>query len=152
MEKEKISIIVPIYNVEKFLPRCVESLVNQTYGNIEILLIDDGTKDNSAIMCDEYAKKYNNVKAFHKKNGGLSDARNYGIEKATGKYIAFVDSDDFVNKDYCKILYNNLIKNDADISICDFQIFTDTSRIDENKEEITNVYTRKTNTRKSFKL
>lgn len=89
MNKDLISIIVPIYNVEEFLPRCIETLINQTYKKIEILLIDDGSKDNCGKICDEYSKKYNNVYSFHKKNGGLSDARNYGLDRAKRKIYMF---------------------------------------------------------------
>lgn len=136
-EKDKISIIVPVYNVEEFLPRCVKSILKQSYKNIEILLIDDGSTDESGTLCDNYANNNTNIKVYHKKNGGLSDARNYGIEKATGKYIAFIDSDDYVAEDYCKILYNNLIKYEADISICSF-VKTDgkNDNIGEIKEQI----------------
>ena len=144
MKEDKISIIVPIYNVEKYLPRCIESLINQTYNNTEILLIDDGSKDKSSDICDYYTKKYNNINTFHKKNGGLSDARNYGINRASGKYIAFVDSDDFVDKDYCRILHKNLIENNADMSICNIKRIVDSTKIhDNNKKEIVNVYSTK---------
>ncbi len=91
---DKISIIVPVYNVEKYLKECIESILSQTYKNIEIILIDDGSTDNSGKICDEYLKKDSRVKVIHKENGGLSDARNTGIEIASGKYIGFVDSDD----------------------------------------------------------
>ena len=95
-----ISIIVPIYNVEKYLQECIESLLKQTYKNIEIILVDDGSPDNCPQICDEFLKKDKRIKVFHKVNGGLSDARNYGLERATGNYICFVDSDDFVTEDY----------------------------------------------------
>ena len=96
MKREKISIIVPIYNVEKYLERCVDSLVNQTYENIEIILVDDGSPDYCPQLCDEYAKKDSRIVVIHKKNGGLSDARNYGLCKASGEYILYVDSDDYI--------------------------------------------------------
>ena len=95
---EKISIISPVYNVEDYLKDCVESILNQTYKNIELILIDDGSTDNSGKICDEYASKDNRVKIVHKKNGGLSSARNAGLDIATGDYIFFVDSDDFLYK------------------------------------------------------
>lgn len=101
-----ISIIVPVYNVEEFLNRCVESILIQSYKNIEILLIDDGSTDNSSKICDEYSIKDKRVKVIHKENGGLSDARNIGLENANGKYIAFVDSDDYIRKR----LYKNFIQ------------------------------------------
>lgn len=112
-----ISIIVPVYNVESYLKRCVDSLLSQTIHNYEILLIDDGSTDESGYICDIYSKKYSFVKTFHKENGGLSDARNYGIDRASGAYLTFVDSDDYVRNDYLEILYNLIIINKADISI-----------------------------------
>ena len=90
----KISIIVPVYNVEQYLERCVESLMNQSYKNIEILLINDGSTDNSGKLCDEIAKRDSRITVYHKENGGLSDARNYGVDKATADFVGFVDSDD----------------------------------------------------------
>ena len=112
-----ISIIVPVYNVEKYLKKCVDSIINQTYNNIEILLIDDGSTDNSGKLCDDYKKIDKRIKVYHKKNGGLSDARNYGINKANGKYVGFIDSDDFITKDMYEILYKSITKYDADVSI-----------------------------------
>lgn len=97
-----ISVIVPIYKVEEYLDACVQSLVTQTYKNIEIILIDDGSPDNCPVMCDNYAKDDKRIKVIHKKNGGLSDARNEGLKKATGKYILFVDSDDYIDFDTCE--------------------------------------------------
>lgn len=97
MDKKLISVIIPVYNVEKYLRRCVESVLNQTYVNLEIILVDDGSLDKSKSICDEFAQKYERVKVIHKKNGGLSSARNAGIELATGEYIGFVDSDDDVD-------------------------------------------------------
>ena len=94
-----ISVIVPIYNVEKYLTKCIESIINQTYKNLEIILVDDGSPDKSPIICDEYAKKDNRIKVIHKKNGGLSDARNYGMSLATGEYISFIDSDDYIDEE-----------------------------------------------------
>lgn len=91
------SIIVPVYNVEKYLDKCILSILNQDYNNYELLLIDDGSTDNSGHICDEYAKKYSCINVFHKKNGGLSDARNYGMKYAKGNYIVFVDSDDWID-------------------------------------------------------
>ena len=97
--RPKISIVSPVFNVEKFLARCLDSLVNQTLSDIEIILVDDGSPDNSGRICDEYAKKDDRVIVIHKENGGVSSARNVGIDKAKGKYICFVDSDDYVSKD-----------------------------------------------------
>ena len=93
MENEKISVIVPIYNVEQYLNRCVNSILNQTYQNLEVLLIDDGSPDSCGDICDKYAQTDQRIRVLHKENGGLSDARNAGMELATGAYLAFIDSD-----------------------------------------------------------
>lgn len=104
MESSKISIIVPVYKVEQYLERCVKSLINQTYKNIEIILVDDGSPDQCPKMCDDYASEDSRIKVIHKKNGGLSDARNAGLDAATGEFIAFVDSDDWVEIDFIETL------------------------------------------------
>lgn len=122
MVEEKISVIIPIYKVEKYLDKCLESVVNQTYKNLEIILVDDGSPDNCPKICDSWAEKDSRIKVIHKKNGGLSDARNVGIENASGKYLMFVDSDDYVSLDICQKLYDNLIKFDADVSMCEAKL------------------------------
>ncbi|MCB8516908.1 glycosyltransferase, partial [Enterococcus durans] len=99
----EISIIVPIYNVEQYLRKCVDSILAQTFTDFEVILVDDGSPDNSGAICDEYAKLDSRVRVIHKENGGLSDARNAGIEIAKGKYLGFVDSDDFIDKDMYEI-------------------------------------------------
>ena len=114
----EISIIVPVYKVEKLLDRCVRSILSQTYQDFELILVDDGSPDNCPKMCDEYAKEDTRVRVLHKENGGLSDARNAGILIAKGKYIGFVDSDDYIAPDMYETLYNNLIENNADVSVC----------------------------------
>ena len=114
----KISIIVPVYNVEQYLERCVESILKQTMTNFELILINDGSSDNSGQVCDELAKRDSRIVVYHKENGGLSDARNYGIDKATSDYVGFVDSDDFVDEDMYEILLSNLLKYDSEISFC----------------------------------
>lgn len=114
---ECISVIIPVYNVEKFLDRCMESVVNQTYKNIEIILVDDGSTDSSGTKCDEWEKKDSRVIVIHKENSGLSGARNSGLERASGKYVLFIDSDDCVNKDICHKLHGMLTENEADIAI-----------------------------------
>ncbi len=116
--EELISIIIPVYNVEKYLNRCLESVINQKYRKLEIILIDDGSTDNSGKICDEYALKDSRIKVIHKKNDGVSVARNTGIKIAKGNYIGFVDSDDWIHPDMYKKLYQALIKNQADISCC----------------------------------
>lgn len=126
--KDKISVIVPIYNVEKYLDRCVKSLINQTYKNIEIILVDDGSPDKCPEMCDYYATEDYRIKVIHKENGGLSDARNVGIEKSTGSYISFVDSDDWVEEDFIEELYNNIKRENADISIIGYTLIWDSGK------------------------
>ena len=115
-----ISVIIPVYNVEKYLSRCLESVMKQTYRNIEIIVVDDGSPDNCGKICDEYALKDDRIIVIHKKNAGVSCARNDGIEKAKGKFICFVDSDDYVMPDYIEKLYNVLVDNNADIVTCDY--------------------------------
>ena len=101
----KISIIVPIYNVEKYLERCINSLINQTYKNIEIILVNDGSTDNSLIICEKYKNIDSRIILVNKENGGLSDARNVGIDNSSGNYITFIDSDDYIDDDYVYTLY-----------------------------------------------
>ena len=118
----RLSIVVPVYNVEKYLDKCLNSLVNQTISDYEIIVVNDGTKDNSQVIIDGFVEKYPNlVRSFIKENGGLSDARNYGIKYASGKYLAFVDSDDYVELDY----FNNVVKmaeeNDYDLVVSDLE-------------------------------
>lgn len=119
-EKELISVIIPVYKVEQYLDRCVKSVVDQTYKNLEIILIDDGSPDNCPQMCDKWEKSDFRIKVIHKKNGGLSSARNTGIEIAKGKYIAFVDSDDYIQKEMYEKLYEAIEKYKADMAICNF--------------------------------
>lgn len=114
----EISIIVPVYNVEKYLKKCVDSILNQTFKDFELILVDDGSPDSSGAICDQYAEKDSRVKVIHKKNGGLSDARNAGIEVAKGKYLGFIDSDDYIAEDMYELLHNNIVRENADLSIC----------------------------------
>ena len=121
---ELITIALPVYNVENYLKRCMDSVLCQTYQNLEIILVDDGSVDGSGKMCDEYAKKDKRVKVIHKENGGLSSARNAAIEIAKGEYITFVDTDDWIEPTYVEELYDAIKKYDCDMSICGFaQIF-----------------------------
>lgn len=115
---DKISVIVPVYNVENYLRRCVDSIINQTYKNLEIILVDDGSPDNCPVICDEYAQKDSRIKVIHKENGGLSSARNCGMDMATGEYIGFVDGDDWIESDMYKFLIENAEKYNSEISIC----------------------------------
>ena len=116
--EELISIIVPIYNTKKYFERCINSLINQTYNNIEICIVDDGSSDGSEILCDEYAKKEKRIKVYHQENSGPAIARNKGLEMATGDYIFFVDSDDYIHPETFDYLLKELKKYDADISCC----------------------------------
>lgn len=120
-----ISLIVPIYKVEAYLDRCVRSLVAQTYQNLEIILVDDGSPDNCPAMCDAWAERDSRITVIHKENGGLSDARNAGMEIAAGEYIAFVDSDDWVSVHYIEALYRAVQKTGAEIAACDVVVAYD---------------------------
>lgn len=120
------SIIVPVYNVEKYLPECIESILRQTFEDYEIILVDDGSKDRSGLICDEYAKKYQNVKAVHKSNGGSSDARNVGTQASLGEYIIYIDSDDYIiSEDFLKDVYTLAKRNNTDIILYKFRKFND---------------------------
>ena len=119
-EKALISIIIPVYKVEKYLEKCIQSVINQTYENLQIILVDDGSPDNCGKICDEYAERDQRIEVIHKSNGGLSDARNKGLEIAKGEYIGFVDSDDYIEADMYEVLYNLLKQYNADVSICNF--------------------------------
>ena len=115
---EKISVIVPVYNVEQYLERCVDSIISQTYTNLEIILVNDGSTDNSGKLCDELAKKDERIRVIHKENGGLSDARNRGIDEAESDLVGFIDSDDYIDSDMYEVLLKNLNNTDADLSMC----------------------------------
>lgn len=115
--KIKVSVIVPIYNVDKFLPKCIESIINQSHKNLEIILVDDGSPDSSGKIADEYAMKDNRITVIHKENSGVSAARNSGIDVATGEYICFADGDDYLMNDYVEYLLNLSVNNNADISL-----------------------------------
>ena len=115
--KDLITVIIPVYNVEKYLEKCLKSILEQDYNNLEILLIDDGSTDNSSKILDDYAKIDGRIKVIHKANDGVSSARNIGLKYAKGKYICFADSDDYLSKDYVSYLYNLILKYDADISL-----------------------------------
>lgn len=119
-----ISIVVPVYNVEKYLNRCIDSLINQTYKNIEIILVNDGSTDNSGVMCDEWVAKDERIKVIHKKNAGLGYARNSGLEICKGKYIAFVDSDDFVETSMLETMLSSMLKYNANTCYCSFNIYS----------------------------
>ncbi len=127
---KKVSVIVPVYNVEKYLKKCLDSLVNQTLKEIEIIVVNDGSPDNSQKIIDEYSKKYNTIHSYSKANGGLSDARNFGIKYASGEYIAFVDSDDYVALDMYEKMYNKAKTENYDMVVCDLNyIYEETGNI-----------------------
>ena len=121
MEKNQtVSLIIPIYNKEKYLKRCLDSVVNQTYRELEILLVDDGSTDASRSICEEYAKRDTRIKVIPKENGGVSSARNLGMEHSTGTYLAFADPDDFIHLEFVERLKNLLEQTGAEISFCPF--------------------------------
>lgn len=121
-----ISIIVPIYKVEKYLDECIRSVVSQTYKNIEIILVDDGSPDSCPGICDAWAEKDSRIRVIHKENGGLSDARNVGMASSTGTFIAFVDSDDILEPEYIEYMYRAICETGADLAQCRYQQFTGT--------------------------
>jgi glycosyltransferase involved in cell wall biosynthesis len=118
---ELISVIIPVYNVEKYLKRCIDSIINQTYRNLEIILIDDGSNDNSSNICDEYQNRDNRIIVIHKKNGGLSSARNQGMLAVKGDYVCFVDSDDWIDSNFIEYLYCAMKENNSQIVECLFK-------------------------------
>lgn len=118
-----VSVIVPIYNVQEYLDMCVKSIVEQTYKNLEIILVDDGSPDKCGEMCDCWAQKDDRIRVIHKPNGGLSDARNFGLDICKGRYITFVDSDDYIAQDYVEYMMGNI--GDADICLCNYIAFTE---------------------------
>lgn len=142
---DMISVIVPIYNVEQYLQRCVDSIIKQTYTNLEIILVDDESPDHCGEICDYYAHKDGRIKVIHQKNKGLSGARNAGIEIAKGRYIAFVDSDDYIEPNMYEVLYNDIKKYNAGLSICNrYYEFEDGRRVERYRQNgETNVYSGK---------
>ena len=123
-----VSIIVPVYNVEKYLKECIDSIVHQTYKNTEIILVDDGSKDSSGIICDNFQKENTNIKVYHKNNSGVSDTRNFGIKKATGKFITFIDSDDVIDNNFIEKMVNK--SNDCDLVCCNYSFWYKDKKID----------------------
>ena len=136
--QELISVVVPVYKVEKYLKRCIESIIKQTYKNIEIILVDDGSPDNCGKICDEYASKDKRIKVIHKKNGGLSSARNEGLKIANGEYISFIDSDDYISNVFIEKLYSICKEQKCEIALCEYERVYDKIEhncIEENKNE-----------------
>lgn len=120
MEKERISVIVAVYNVEKYLSKCIESILNQTYKNLEIILIDDGSSDKSGDICDSYAKQDSRIKVIHRENKGIAYTRNEGLDTAKGDYITFVDSDDYIHPQMYELMMRKLREQNADVVACDY--------------------------------
>lgn len=114
-----ISVIIPVYGVEKYLDKCVESVINQTYPEFEIILVDDGSPDNCPSMCDNWARRDDRIKVIHKKNGGLSSARNAGLDIADGEYVFFLDSDDYISEDCLERLFRAVLSDKSDVAVCD---------------------------------
>jgi len=129
-----ISVIIPVYNVEPYLKKCLDSVVTQTYKEIEIILVDDGSTDGSGPICDEYAAQDKRIRVIHKRNGGLSDARNVGLDRCSGRYVTFIDSDDYVASDYVERLYRILVEYNADIAVCDYFEFYDEEPVEHPKK------------------
>jgi glycosyltransferase involved in cell wall biosynthesis len=124
MVNPEISIIVPVFNVEKYLSRCIESILNQTFRDFELILINDGSSDDSGNICDEYYRNYGDfITLIHQDNGGLSKARNVGLKRAVGKYITFIDSDDFISKDFLEVMYHYMINYNIDFVACNFILY-----------------------------
>lgn len=134
-----ISVIVPVFNTEKYLHKCLNSIVSQTYKDLEIIVVDDGSFDNSPRICDEFAQKDNRIKVVHKNNEGVSVARNTAIDMASGEYLFFVDSDDYMAHNMIEVLYKDLNKNNADISMCDFRTEGEFEDFDYNKNNSVNM-------------
>lgn len=141
IEMPYISVVVPVYNVEKYIKQCVDSLIHQTLPNIEIILVDDGATDGSSYICDDYASRYSNIKVIHKANGGLGSARNIGMQEARGKYIGFVDSDDYVSEKMYETLWHLAEENKADCAYCEFSRFwEETVCVSKNREKNVKIY------------
>jgi hypothetical protein len=133
---DKISVIVPVYNVEKYVKKCLDSISNQTYENIEIIIVNDGATDNSENICKEFVENEDRAKLYTKENGGLSSARNHGMRFATGKYVLFIDSDDYIAEGMVEELYKNIKEEDADVSVCGvYNVYSD-NQSPQCKEEI----------------
>ncbi len=140
MINDLVSVIVPVYNVEKYIEKCLNSIINQTYKNIEVIIVNDGSEDSSIEICKKIQIEDKRIKILNQKNAGLSAARNTGIKNASGKYICFIDSDDYVHEDYIKLLLENLIENNTDISICDFLYVDEQERFWNRKKKNNKIY------------
>lgn len=121
----EISVIVPVYNTEKYLDRCIRSIIDQTFSDFELILVDDGSKDNSGFICDEWEKKDSRIKVIHQKNAGAGAARNAGLSVAEGKYIGFIDSDDWIEPEMYQVLYNAMVEHSVQVAMCDMRVRKD---------------------------
>ena len=127
--EELVTIVVPVYKVEKYIDKCINSILSQTYKNLEIILVDDGSPDDCGKICDRYAKLDTRINVIHKENGGLSDARNAGNDVAKGKFISFIDSDDYIEPEYIEILYKAIKKDETDIAISSHKVIYESGAI-----------------------
>lgn len=143
--KPLISIIIPVYNVKDFVGKCLDSIARQKYENLDIVIVDDGSTDGSGKIGDEFAALDKRMRVFHKKNGGLSDARNFGIKKAKGEIIAFVDSDDLVSEDFVSVMYEEMTKSDADIVVCGYNLVKPKKEVMSGKEAAAKLLTQQEN-------
>lgn len=136
-----ISIVIPVYNLSRYIGRCIDSVIRQTYRNIEIILVDDGSTDDSLMICNKYAQRDSRIRVITKENGGPASARNTGIDYAKGEYIANIDGDDILNEEYISYLYNLIVQNDVDMSICEFAAFSEIEELEKicNKKSIEKV-------------
>lgn len=157
MNNSLVSVVIPVFNVENYISECIESIISQTYKNTEIILVDDGSTDSSGSICYDYSLKDSRIKVYHKSNGGLSDARNYGIAKSNGEYVYLIDSDDFlIRNDTIEVLYKNILNNNADISMSRYiEYFVKSDRTlkenyKENYKEKTYVFSNKDIIDKSY--
>lgn len=132
----QISVIIPVFNIENYIEKCVNSIVKQTYTKLEIILVDDGSTDCSGMLCDEWEERDKRIRVIHKKNGGLSDARNAGIDIANGDFLVFIDGDDYVHKKMVEVLYQNLINTKSDISVCKYIKINESELPDISEKEI----------------
>lgn len=131
----QISIIVPVYNIDKYINKCIDSILNQSFVNFELILVDDGSTDDSGLICDKYANEDSRIRVIHKENGGLSSARNAGLDIAKGKYIGFVDSDDYIDKNMYKYLFEVITRDNSELAICNYrEVYEDSINIGEKNK------------------
>lgn len=139
MENSLVSVIVPVYNVENYVKKCIQSIIDQDYKNIEVILVDDGSTDSSGNICDGYSKKDNRIKTIHIKNQGVSNARNVGLDNMNGEYFIFIDSDDYIKKNMISILLKNIIDYNCDISICNVAKIDESGKIFDKSVELNKI-------------